>query len=190
MKKLITLCAIATGCATHAPEPVKPSTPDPKVQISQNADRGHLEYVACAEGRCPDRSTKVIALEPKPAQRVEPVTAPAPARPSSYRVHFAWGSSRLSDEARDQIQAATKAARPATRVVIRGGTDPTGGMRANHRLALKRAEVVKHALISAGIPASRIDATRHTPCCSGSFESDREQRRADVEIHIFTDQAK
>ena len=186
MKRALIFCAFLAGCATPPVETSASSSAADKVRISQTVSGGHGEYVACAERHCLERTQKVVAIEEKPAARAPtPEASPQP-RPTSHRIHFKWGSARLSPGAKLEVSAAAKNALQATSIVIRGGTDPTGGNKANLALALKRALVVKKALVDAGIPADRISAVRHSPCCAGSNEPNWEQRRADIEIEIFT----
>lgn len=186
MKRALIFSMILTGCATQQVETTSASGATEKVRIAHTVSHGHGEYVTCAESRCADRTPKVVAVEPKQAARTPvPEAAPQP-HVSSHRVHFRWGSARLTVEAKNEVATAAKNALQASSIVIRGGTDPTGGKKANLRLALKRAEVVKKALVGAGIPADRISAVRHSPCCSGSNAPNGEQRRADIEIEIST----
>lgn len=75
-------------------------------------------------------------------------------------------------------------------IEISGRTDPTGSLRYNQRLALRRAETVKAALVLAGYSASEIQTRAETPCCDGPLNASakvmQQLRRADIQITITT----
>jgi hypothetical protein len=95
--------------------------------------------------------------EPAPAtQPPPPPSVPA----SSYMVFFDWDSSKLNNQSMQVIgqAAATFKSRNGTGIVATGHTDTSGGDAYNMALSLRRANVVKDALVQAGVPAGAINA--------------------------------
>ncbi|MBI5117822.1 OmpA family protein [Candidatus Poribacteria bacterium] len=79
-----------------------------------------------------------------------------PTGPSS--IFFKGSSSELPEAAMKEIReiASLMQARPRLELVIEGHTDSTGSEKQNYRIGLRRAEVVKHALVRKGIAPTRI----------------------------------
>ena len=90
------------------------------------------------------------------------VAAPAPAAAaqaqSEYLVFFDWDKSNITPAADRVISDAVAAigAGAATRIHVIGHTDTSGSPAYNQRLSVRRAEAVKQALTSKGVPASGI----------------------------------
>ncbi|RPI38977.1 MAG: OmpA family protein, partial [Betaproteobacteria bacterium] len=104
---------------------------------------------------------KVAAVEASPAsvgQRFGAALEALPPAPSSFLVYFVFDQGELTAESLAQFDRikAELARRPAPEVVVIGHTDRIGSARYNDALALKRAEVVRAALIDAGIDAGRV----------------------------------
>ena len=81
-----------------------------------------------------------------------------PPAPVSFSVFFAFDKDELTAESRaqfDRIKAAL-AARPAPQLVVIGHTDRVGTLPYNDALSLQRAQMVRAALIEAGIEAGQI----------------------------------
>jgi OOP family OmpA-OmpF porin len=75
-----------------------------------------------------------------------------------YQVFFETNSADIHARGRSVIQAAANAAlHDASRVTVIGKTDRAGPPSANMALSQRRADAVRNALISAGVPVSRID---------------------------------
>ena len=81
-----------------------------------------------------------------------------PPRPVSFTVYFVFGRDELTPESLAQFDRikAELAVRPAPEVVVTGHTDRVGAVAFNDALSLKRAEVVRDALVGAGIRAEQI----------------------------------
>jgi OmpA family len=86
-----------------------------------------------------------------------PATTPAP----SFMVFFDWDRSNLSPQAMATLQQAAAAFKStgAARVTATGHTDTSGPEDYNMALSLRRANTVKDALITQGVPAAAITAT-------------------------------
>jgi OmpA family len=95
-----------------------------------------------------------------PPQVAAPPPAPMAQAPS-FMVFFDWDRSDLSGQAMTAIQQAAAAFKSTgtARVTVTGHTDTSGPEDYNMALSLRRANVVKNALVSAGVPAAAISAT-------------------------------
>ena len=73
-------------------------------------------------------------------------------------IQFGLGSARIDAEERAGIEEVVRdfRARPGTRVELRAQTDGIGSAAANLRLARRRGEAVKAALVRRGVPARAI----------------------------------
>src|SRR5215469_398128 len=92
----------------------------------------------------------------EPAQ---PAAPPAPAPTVSFMTFFDWDSSKLTDQAQRTVQEAATAYQGKganARVTATGYTDSTGSNDYNTRLAQRRVDAIKDALVKAGIPAGAI----------------------------------
>jgi outer membrane protein OmpA-like peptidoglycan-associated protein len=72
---------------------------------------------------------------------------------------FASGKAELLPASRNrlsQVAQALKQGDPNSKIVIEGHTDATGSPDRNEQLSLQRAEAVRAALISSGVPADRV----------------------------------
>lgn len=85
--------------------------------------------------------------------------AAQPRRPVSYTAYFVSGSDELTAESRPILEQVKQeaAARPAAEIAAIGHTDRVGHLEDNDALSKKRAEVVRGALMSVGIPAAQIE---------------------------------
>ncbi len=87
-----------------------------------------------------------------------PPPPPAPASAPSYMVFFDWDRSNLSQQALSTIQQAAAAfkANGSPRITAIGHTDTSGPANYNMALSLRRANAVRDALVSDGVPAGAI----------------------------------
>lgn len=192
-KALLPMCLsiVVTACAT-APEEDAANKGSGKLGVVQASSAPYADHVFCETDRCPQRTPKYL---PKPAETKKVVSAPAqPVLPEtvSFKVHFRWGWSQLDADGRKEVESVSASShiRSAKKIVVAGRTDPTGSRKANEKLALKRAETVKAALVLAGVPAEAITAEAQAPCCDGDRKATqavmRELRRTDIDITITT----
>ena len=199
-KRILCVLAVVIAACSSIEEKDTEPTPTPiasaKVAVTQVGFGQNADHVFCVEGKCPERTTKRIpAKRSEPADMKPSVEKQVPALkadPQRYKVHFRWGWSSLDDQGKRELQAVldTGALKKATEVVVAGRTDPTGSKAANKRLAAKRADTVKAALVKAGVPADIIRAVSQKPCCDGDMHAAdsvmHELRRTDIEITIAT----
>lgn len=93
----------------------------------------------------------------QPAPTAEPVQEPPPLAPEEalYLVFFNWDSSELSAGAKNVLDAVAEevAKNPPSQVLISGHADTSGNKDYNAKLAFKRANVVRDALVALGVSA-------------------------------------
>lgn len=189
-----------TGCAS-----VGDMQAVPKLAVTQVGSGQQAEHVFCETTKCPQRTQKYLPAQPpaaepmrRPSARQEApeatraTTIAQPQQPKRYKVHFRWGWSRLDAAGQKELQGllADEVLKSAMRIDVSGRTDPTGSRHLNQKLALRRAQTVKAALVHAGVSADKITATAQTPCCDGNKEADtsamQKLRRTDLDITIQT----
>lgn len=92
------------------------------------------------------------------APAVAPPPPPAPAAAPSFMVFFDWDRSNLSQQALNTIQQAADQFRSTgkARITATGHADRSGPENYNMALSLRRANVVKDALVRDGVPATAI----------------------------------
>jgi outer membrane protein OmpA-like peptidoglycan-associated protein len=89
--------------------------------------------------------------------------AAQPPAPVHFILYFRFDSEELTDESRALVTKVLQAVKtyPAPRVNVSGHTDTTGSIESNVELGLRRANMVRGLLITAGLDADAIDATSH-----------------------------
>lgn len=111
-----------------------------------------------------------------------------PMRPVSFRVHFVSGRDELTADSQPTIAAMKKelTQRPAPEIAVIGHTDRVGGVEANDKLSLRRAEAVKQILMHEGVPATSIDAAgrgEREPLVPTADEvAEPRNRRVEIEV--------
>jgi peptidoglycan-associated lipoprotein len=110
-----------------------------------------------------------------------------PASPLSRRsIYFDFDSFVIRDEFRPVLEAHAGflLANPSRRIVIQGNTDERGSREYNIALGQKRAEAVRRALATLGVPEAQAEAVsfgEERPKSTGTDESAfAENRRADI----------
>lgn len=122
------------------------------------------------------------------------VTAPPPPAPAaaapSYMVFFDWDRSDLSSQAQATIRQAANAwkAGGSPHITAIGHTDTSGPQDYNMALSLRRATVVKNALIQQGVSAGAIDTVGkgETELLVQTGDGVREPQNRRVEITGFS----
>jgi outer membrane protein OmpA-like peptidoglycan-associated protein len=117
-----------------------------------------------------------------------PAPPPAPPPTVSFLMFFDWDSDKLTPEGKRAAHEAAEAfrARGATRATINGHTDRTGSDAYNMKLSGMRADAVKAALISEGIPTAAITTTASGEGAAlvPTAEQVKESRNRRVEVVI------
>jgi outer membrane protein OmpA-like peptidoglycan-associated protein len=87
----------------------------------------------------------------------------APPPPLTFTLFFKFDLTELTDESRQLLGAVVAAVvpRPAPEVSIVGHTDAAGTADFNYQLGLRRAEVVRRALLDAGVEPRLIEVSSH-----------------------------
>jgi outer membrane protein OmpA-like peptidoglycan-associated protein len=121
-------------------------------------------------------------------QRYAATLAALPPKPVSFNVYFVFDKDELTPESIAQFDRvkAELAARPAPEIVVIGHTDRMGALEYNDQLSLKRADVVRSALVAAGIPPAQIGISgrgEREPAVSTADEV-AEPRNRRVEIMV------
>lgn len=104
-------------------------------------------------------------------------------------IQFATGSNELSPEAHARLNelAAAMAAQPQLVLEVGGHTDAVGAAESNRRLSLRRAEIVRQALIAKGVAGARLQAVGYGeryPVASNETVSGRATNRR-VEFKVL-----
>lgn len=88
-----------------------------------------------------------------------PALSVQPPQPVSFNVFFVFDKDELTPESTAQFDRIKKelAARPAPEIVVIGHTDRVGALEYNDALSLKRAEMVRIALVEAGVRREQIE---------------------------------
>ena len=130
--------------------------------------RPSLPYVTCVgvDG-CPIRTVKTLVERQKPKE-----VTPVPFKSDSLyteKVYFNFGSSKLTDQAKETLSKQVESLKEQKVLILRGWTDPVGGMRSkkNRSLAKARTESVKGFLKMQGVQA-QFKLQYNPPCCTKS----------------------
>jgi len=133
----------------------------------------------CAEG-----VSSPSAPPPQAAANPEPQLAGA-----WYQVYFDSNSSQIGERGRMIVKTVAYVTlnNSATRVTVIGKTDRVGAPPANLALAQRRAEAIRDALITAGVPAARIDTSwmgesRKQDVATADDIAERRNRVVDVTV--------
>jgi outer membrane protein OmpA-like peptidoglycan-associated protein len=114
--------------------------------------------------------------------------AAQPPKPRSFTLHFAGGAEALTAESEAELTAIRQeiASRPASEVMVIGHTDTVGGLEANDKLSLRRAEAVRDILIAAGVPGEKIELAgrgeREPLVKSGDEVAEARNRRVEISV--------
>ena len=193
-KNLLCLIAVMlSGCASTSDqaktEGSATKTESVKLGVVQVGTQQNAGHVFCDAANCPQRTPKYL---PQPAAKQQAKNEISTPVQTHFKVHFRWGWSQLDSEGRKEVEAVASSGmlKNAKRIEIAGRTDPTGSRKYNEKLAIRRAETVKAALVLAGVPAEGITAVAQAPCCDGDMNAApaamRELRRTDIDITITT----
>jgi outer membrane protein OmpA-like peptidoglycan-associated protein len=182
-------CAALAGCTLQQAElPTQQSAaraPLP-LGIVQSSHGPAAVFRLCSD--CPTPTRKVLAAPPPPIRLTE-VPKPKPPLPPRQEhitraVHFPFASARLTTQAR-QVLDTLKALLPEARTItLTGNTDRVGTPAFNQRLAVRRAETIRQALLDMGVPADRIAPVEARCCVDDPPRTNPSARRTDLELLI------
>ena len=189
MRASLACCALLAGCTVQPAEPLAGLPAVPAREPLGIAQAGHGResvFTLCME--CPAPTRKVLAQAPPPIRLAEPSRAkPAPALREeriTRAVHFTLASSRLTREARQALDAMRPLLLEAKSIALTGHTDRVGAPAFNRRLAARRAETVRKALLELGIPEDRIVRVEAECCIEAPPPVHPPARRTDLELLI------
>lgn len=150
----------------------------------QVLDRAYAEADVSARGAIAARQSDAAAV----GARYGDVLGAQPRRPVSYTVYFASGSDELTPESKPVLEQIKQeaAGRPVAEIVAIGHTDRVGRLEDNDALSKQRAELVRSALLSAGIPAAQIDSAgrgeREPVVATADEVAEPKNRRVEINI--------
>ncbi len=190
MKLLPVWCAVLSGCALQAAEPPTALPPLPAPLPRGIAQFGHgpdAVFSLCAD--CPAPSRKVLAPVPPPIRLAE-VPKPKPAIPQreerlTRAIHFPLASSRLTAQVRQALDSLRPQLLEARTIALIGHTDQVGKPAFNWRLAQRRAQTVRQALLDLGVPEDRIVRVEAECCIEAPPPMHPPARRTDLELLIM-----
>lgn len=193
MKAGLAWCLLLSGCALHPMEPVRSlagATPDPlPLGIAQIGHGAAAVFSLCED--CPVSTRKVLAPSLPPirladAAKAQPLTTPQ--QPKEERitraVHFCFASSKLTPEAHGALVAMRPLLQMAKSITLTGHTDRVGAPNFNSKLASRRAETVRDALLAVGISPDRVHQVKAECCVEDPPRVNPAARRTDVEILV------
>ena len=142
-----------------------------------------------AQGEAAEQAQRAAALE-RDLQALQAKSTQRGLVVTMGDVLFATGRAELQPGALRNVQqlAAVLRQYPERRVLIEGFTDSVGAEQMNLALSQRRAEAFRQALVSAGIPAERMEVRAHgedLPVADNSTPAGRQQNRR-VEV-LFSD---
>lgn len=181
---------LLTGCALQPMEPVASVSVEVVLPlgIAQTGHGMEAVYRLCAD--CPAPTRKVLAPVASPIRLAEAPKAKSapPPQPREERmtraVHFSLASSKLTAEARRTLDALRPLLLEAKSISLNGHTDRIGAPAFNRKLAGRRAETVKRALLDLGVPRERIVRVEAACCVEDPPRVNPPARRTDVEMLI------
>jgi outer membrane protein OmpA-like peptidoglycan-associated protein len=146
LNRRILISALAAVCLPAAIQAADPPS-DSSVLSGQQIEQA-LQHPAMTRGFVPSRGLTRQGT-PEAQQSV------------NLNIPFEHNSSALQPQAAAQLQQLQSALASASlgkdRFMVAGHTDAKGSAQYNKQLSLKRAEAVKHFLVTKGIDASRLD---------------------------------
>jgi outer membrane protein OmpA-like peptidoglycan-associated protein len=201
--RLVATCSVAASVAFLSVScsllPQRPIEHEKGMQQVQRTPLQHIaqldfgrnaSFAVCTEPACPVVSRKTLAVAPAPAAPPLPV-AVAPRAPARHQVivQFMTGSAKLTPSGRAILDQALPTMRKATRIVISGRTDSTGGFDPNQTLALARALNVRDYLrrLTPSLAAAMVTEAKGRCCFIASNDTPqgrRQNRRVEVVFHV------
>lgn len=144
------VAALAAGAHQHHPQPAARAVAMFDCWMEQQEENSQPAHIAYCREEFEVAVAKLTPVEKKPALDAQ-----------TYRIYFGLGSAALSADADRIVQDAAASYREKGygSVSLYGYTDTSGSEEANAKLAARRAEAVREALIRAGVPDGNIRIT-------------------------------
>jgi outer membrane protein OmpA-like peptidoglycan-associated protein len=167
MMALVSLLAL-TGCGL--PANVVVLVPDEngtvgKVAVHEGASTAELDRPLAAVDAGSEASLRNVfkAQEGDVDSEFAGALAAKPRAPHVYILYFLSGLTELDPRSRGDLTAATATAKgtPNVDISVVGHADATGSDAFNSALSLRRAEIVRDALVAAGTPSDVIEIAYH-----------------------------
>jgi outer membrane protein OmpA-like peptidoglycan-associated protein len=119
-------------------------------------ERAYAGAAVYAQGRIERSEEDALAVQKSFSAALDA----RPPRPISFTVYFEFDRDVLTAESLAQFNRikAELAARPAPEIIVVGHTDRVGAVEYNDALSLRRAEIVRAALIATGIAPTQIES--------------------------------
>lgn len=159
----VLLCCVVLAMAGCASERVVllPNADGHKSAVVLRSDGGEslLDQPYAASVRRAGTFRPYTATAEEVQERFGAALAAQPARAASFIVYFVEGKDELTGESQPELERikAEIARRPAAEILVVGHTDRVGSLQVNDQLSLKRALVVRDALVAAGFPEGIIE---------------------------------
>jgi peptidoglycan-associated lipoprotein len=180
MKSLIRSVAVLSLVALVAACSTAPLDEDKGSEVQARSDASSAGGAQSA-----GLSARGASASENESSRTDPLSDPA--SPLARRsIYFDFDSFVIKDEFRPVLEAhaAYLLANPSRRIVIQGNTDERGSREYNIALGQKRAEAVRRALSTLGVPEAQAEAVsfgEERPKATGTDEASlAENRRADI----------
>jgi peptidoglycan-associated lipoprotein len=183
LKRLLTIAATASVALALA-------ACSSNVKLDENAEKGApIEDRSAGSASSNDGSMSTRAVNPVEVGTTPTAVDPLndPSNPLSKRaIYFDFDSFVVKDEYRPIIEAHARylIANKGRKVVLQGNTDERGTREYNLALGQKRAEAVRKALMSLGVPDAQLEAVsfgKEKPKATGSDDAAyAENRRTDI----------
>lgn len=189
MRLLPVWCVVLSGCALQTAEPPGAVLPLPAPLPRGITQIGHgpeAVFRLCAD--CPAPTRKALAPVPPPIRLPEvPKPKPVPSVREEHltrAIQFPLASSRLTAGARQALDSLRPLLLEARSIGLTGHTDRVGKPAFNRRLALRRAQTVRQALLDLGVPEERIVRVEARCCIEDPPTVHPPARRTDLELLI------
>lgn len=169
---------LAGGCAKPRPAPPPAQRADLVVLMQDPEDAhvggavvtavgGTVELTQASQGTRVVQGQAPTAAAPVPADEVQRIFGAAiaarPLAPRQFLLYFETGSDTLTPESQALLAEVVNAmrGRPSPDVSVIGHTDTTGDAAANVELGLRRATLIRDALVASGLDPARIEVASH-----------------------------
>lgn len=158
----LVVALVVTGCATKATVILLPEADGKPTAVTVR--QAESEVVLDRPYAAADVKSRGVSARQSDPQEVQARFGAAlgaqPARGETFVLYFVEGKDEFTDESKQLVTDVLTAVarRPVPDVLVVGHTDALGSDQVNDALAMRRAEMVRNALIAAGVSASDVQA--------------------------------